>query len=121
MNLVAQIRNMVTIGSKDLRLQLKSILKDRTHTYRVLIHNRPAVAIVPDAQFLFLMEIVQEIQNLGLLEKVLERVKQGSRISHPWFWTRGWQEGHKAAEADIEAGRIREYQSMKEMFDDLPQ
>lgn len=119
MNLISQIRNIITIGSRDLRSQLSSILKDRTHTYRVLSHNRPAVAIVPDSQFLFLMEIVQEVQNMGLLEKVLGRVQQDSRRRHPWFWTPSWQEGHRAAEADIEAGRVKEFQSVDELFDEL--
>jgi PHD/YefM family antitoxin component YafN of YafNO toxin-antitoxin module len=112
---------MITIGSRDLRSQLRSILKDRAHTYRVLNHNRPAVAIVPDAQFLFLMEIVQEVQNMGLLEKVLERVRQDSRRRHPWFWTPEWQEGHRAAESDIEAGKVKEFSSVDDLFQDLSQ
>jgi hypothetical protein len=35
-------------------------------------------------------------------------------LRHPsqaWYWTRRWQEGEAAAQADIDAGRVEEWKS----------
>lgn len=107
---------MVTVGARDLRSMLPSILRDRNHIYRVMVHNRPAVTILPDSQYLFLMEIVQEVQNMGLLPDVIDRLERNSKKSNPWFWSPEWQKGHQAAEADISAGRVKEYASMDDLI-----
>ncbi len=39
--------------------------------------------------------------------------------SQAYFWTKEWQEAERQAQADIEAGRIREFASVDELFADL--
>lgn len=39
--------------------------------------------------------------------------------SQAYFWTTEWQEAERQAEADIEAGRIKEFASVDELFADL--
>lgn len=39
--------------------------------------------------------------------------------SQAYFWTKEWQEAERQAEADIEAGRIKEFASVDELFADL--
>lgn len=39
--------------------------------------------------------------------------------SQAYFWTTEWQEAERQAQADIEAGRIKEFASVDELFADL--
>jgi AbrB family looped-hinge helix DNA binding protein len=36
-----------------------------------------------------------------------------------YFWTREWQEGEREAETDIKSGRVRVYDSAKELIQEL--
>ena len=57
----------------------------------------------------------------------LEETKDGvllkpARLIDPsqaYFWTREWQTGEREAEADIRAGRIKRFKSVKELMRDL--
>ena len=39
--------------------------------------------------------------------------------SQAYFWTKEWQEGEREAEADIKSGRVRVYDSAKELIQEL--
>lgn len=36
-----------------------------------------------------------------------------------WFWTEEWQTGEREAQADIDAGRVKTANSIKELMEDL--
>lgn len=119
MNIISWFRRMTTLGARELRARLPDILRDRTRPYRVFVHNKPAVTIVPDDQFLFLMEVIQEVQNMGLLDKAISRIRDESKQRHPWFWSESWQQAHRSAEDDIAAGRVQEYGSVEDLIKGL--
>src|SRR5438105_2890906 len=103
MNAVSILNEATTLGAKEFRSRLPKILRNPTRTYRVLLQNRFAVAVLPDYQYRQLLEMLQEIQNAGLLRKL----QKESKKRYPWFWSRAWQKGHRAALADAKAGRTR--------------
>ncbi len=39
--------------------------------------------------------------------------------SQAYFWTQKWQEGEKAADADIKAGRVKTFDTADELIHDL--
>ncbi len=39
--------------------------------------------------------------------------------SQAYFWTKKWQEGEKAADEDIKAGRVKSFKSADELIEDL--
>lgn len=41
--------------------------------------------------------------------------------SQAYFWTKKWQEGEREADEDIEAGRVRTFDSVGELIEDLEQ
>jgi hypothetical protein len=41
--------------------------------------------------------------------------------SQAYFWTRRWQEGEREADKDIEAGRVKTFDSVDELIKDLDQ
>lgn len=36
-----------------------------------------------------------------------------------WFWTEGWQKGEREVDEDIAAGRVKRFDSVEELFEDL--
>ena len=41
--------------------------------------------------------------------------------SQAYFWTKKWQEGEREADEDIKAGRVRAFDSVEELIEDLEQ
>jgi AbrB family looped-hinge helix DNA binding protein len=39
--------------------------------------------------------------------------------SQAYFWTRRWQEGEREAEEDIRAGRVKKFENVNDLIDDL--
>ena len=39
--------------------------------------------------------------------------------SQAYFWTKGWQEGERQADEDIEAGRVKTFDSVDDLIKDL--
>ena len=116
MNAFSLLRTTEYIGAKELRLNLDKILREATHPYRVMLHNKPTVTIIPDDEFLRLLELLEEIKDSGLLKKAAKKLKKETKRSHFWFWAPVWQEGEREADRDIKAGRVKRAGSAKEFF-----
>ena len=52
-------------------------------------------------------------------EGVLMKPAQIIDPSQAYFWTKEWQAGERAAEADIRKGRVKRYKSIQELMTDL--
>jgi TRAP-type C4-dicarboxylate transport system substrate-binding protein len=39
--------------------------------------------------------------------------------SQSYFWTKQWQEGERAADEDIQAGRVKVFDSAEELLEEL--
>lgn len=119
MNAVSVINSAETVGAKEFRSRLPEILRNPTHAYRVLLQNKFSVAVLPDYQFAQILEMLQELQNAGLLAPVIERLQKQSRKKNPWFWTPAWQKGHRASQVDVKAGRVKRFYSLQGLLKDL--
>lgn len=60
-------------------------------------------------------EIVFELTAAGVYVRGMRLVP----ADQAWFWTPEWQEGERRASEDIAAGRVKTYDSMEAMFEDL--
>lgn len=119
MNAFSLLRTTEYIGAKELRMGLDKILRNTDHPYRVMLHNKPAVAILPDSQFMELLEILEELKDSGLLEKITRKLHEESKKKHPWFWSRSWQKGERQTDRDIKAGRVYRANSARELVKEL--
>lgn len=72
-------------------------------------------------------EIRREL-NLGEGDILDVSVENGKIVLEPkklipadqqWFWTEEWQKGEREAQADIEAGRVKRFNSAEELMEDL--
>ena len=119
MNAVSIINSAETLGAKEFRSRLPEILRHPTHAYRVMLQNKFSVAVMPDYQFAQVLEMLQELQNEGLLKPIIERLQKESRKKNPWFWTPSWQKGSRASRADVKAGRVKRFSSVQSLLKDL--
>jgi AbrB family looped-hinge helix DNA binding protein len=60
-----------------------------------------------------LIEIDVEDERAVLIPKKLVDKSQA------YFWTRKWQEGEREADEDIKAGRVKTFDSVEELINDL--
>lgn len=51
--------------------------------------------------------------------KIILEPKKLIPADQQWFWTEEWQAGEREAQADIDAGRIKNFDSMEEFLEDL--
>ena len=61
------------------------------------------------------MEIDVEDERAVLMPKKLVDKSQA------YFWTKRWQEGEREADEDIKAGRVKTFDSVDELIEDLEQ
>lgn len=71
------------------------------------------------------------LKNYGLLISSFKAIPQREgillkpRISvdagQVWFWSRKWQEGEKEADQDLEEGRVRRFESVKDLTREIKQ
>ena len=104
MNAMSLFRATEYIGAKELRLSLDKVLKS-SHPYRVMLHNKPMVAILPDDKFMELLEIMEELKESGLLAEAVKRFQAKSRKKHAWFWSEAWQKGEREVDREIGSGK----------------
>jgi AbrB family looped-hinge helix DNA binding protein len=62
-----------------------------------------------------IVEIKVEEERAVLMPKKLVDKSQA------YFWTRKWQEGERAADEDIKAGRVKTFDSVDDLIKDLDQ
>jgi len=62
-----------------------------------------------------IVEIEVEEERAVLMPKKLVDKSQA------YFWTKKWQEGERAADEDIKAGRVKTFNSVDELIKDLEQ
>ena len=60
-----------------------------------------------------IVEVTMEDDRAVLLPKKLIDKSQA------YFWTKEWQEAEKEASADIKAGRVKTFDTAKELIEDL--
>ncbi len=60
-----------------------------------------------------LVEVMAEDDRAVLLPKKLIDASQA------YFWTKGWQKAEKEASEDIKAGRVKTFDTVKELMKDL--
>jgi PHD/YefM family antitoxin component YafN of YafNO toxin-antitoxin module len=119
MNAFSLLKATEYIGAKELRVNLNKILRRPDHPYRVMLRNKPAIAILPDEQYIELLEILEDLRESGLLEKTRKKLQEESKRKHPWFWSESWQKGEREADADRAAGRIKTSKSARALIKDL--
>lgn len=115
MNVFSLLRATEYIGAKELRVSLDKVLHS-SHPYRVMLHNKPTVAILPDDQFLQLLEILEELKDSGLLEAAARQLRKERKKKHPWFWTEAWQKGEREVDKEIKSGRMKRAKSAKALI-----
>ncbi|MDY7018686.1 MAG: AbrB/MazE/SpoVT family DNA-binding domain-containing protein [Chloroflexota bacterium] len=54
-------------------------------------------------------------------EKAVLMPKKLVDKNQAYFWTKRWQEGEREADEDIRAGRVRNFDSVEELVEDLEQ
>ncbi|GAA2472628.1 hypothetical protein [Winogradskya humida] len=65
------------------------------------------------------------VRNVGDAQTGHEATKATLRpaisvpASQAWFWTEGWQEGERRADADVVAGRTTTYDNVDDFMDSL--
>jgi AbrB family looped-hinge helix DNA binding protein len=52
-------------------------------------------------------------------EKAVIMPKKLIDKSQSYFWTKKWQDGEKQAEKDIKDGRVKTFENVEELFEDL--
>ena len=119
MNAITFLKTTQPIGAKALRLNLGRILTHADHTYRVMVRNKPVFALIPDADFMDMLEALQQLQQSGLLDKAAEMPRADSKSESRWFWTHRWQAAERAADKDIKARRLRRAKGSAGLFKQL--
>ena len=118
MNAVTLLRHTETIGAREFRQKLDKILR-KPFPCRIMLHNKPALAVLPDEEFLSLLEILEELKDSGLFSKLQKRLQQESKKKHPWFWSKAWQAKELEVDREIKAGRVRKANSVEEFIKEL--
>ena len=60
---------------------------------------------------------IMEIHTVD--DKVVLTPKRLIDKSQAWYWTKEWQEAEKEADEDIEAGRVKTFDSVEGLLEDL--
>ena len=118
MNSFSLFRATEYIGAKELRVHLDKVLHS-THPYRVMLHNKPAAAILPDGQFLRLLELLEELRGSVLLEKAARNLKKQNKKGNIWFWNEAWQKGERKVDAEIRRGKLKRTSSASDLIKTL--
>ena len=71
---------------------------------------------------------IREKLKIGVGDVVEMAIRNGKIILSPkklidsgqaYFWTKGWQEGEREAEEDIKAGRVKVFENVGDLLNDL--
>lgn len=118
MNAITILRNTQSLGAREFRQKLDTILR---HPYpcRVMLHNKPALTVLPDNAFLSLLEILEDLKDSGFLNKTQKRLASESRKKHPWFWSKTWQKKEREVDRELKVGRIKKANSVEDFLKEL--
>lgn len=118
MNAVSILRTTKMIGAREFRQRLDQMLRHPA-ACRVMLYNKPAFAVLPDDDFLALLEILEELRGSGVLAKIQRRLQAESKKKNAWFWSKTWQKGEREADREAKAGRVRRAGSVDELLGQL--
>lgn len=119
MNAVTLLRDIETLGAREFRHRLDGLLRRPSHPFRVMLHNKPALAVLPDEDFLKILEILEELKDEGLLERVEQRLAADEKKRQAWFWSAFWQKKERQADRAIKGGKIHRASSAAELVRQL--
>ncbi|MBI5243211.1 MAG: hypothetical protein HY922_05915 [Elusimicrobia bacterium] len=119
MNAVTYLRETETLGAREFRLRLDSILRNPTQPYRVMLHNKPALAVLPDEEFLRILELLEELRDEGILQRVAKKLDAAHKRRHAWFWAKSWQRREGKADREAQAGKARRAHSAEDIIRQL--
>jgi len=119
MNAIGYLRDIEIMGAREFRLRLDSILRNPGHPYRVMLHNKPALAVLPDEEFLKILELLEELRNGGTLKRAVKTVEASDRKRHAWFSNRSWAKKERQADKEIQAGKTRRARSAGDLISQL--
>ena len=115
MNAISLLRSTETIGAREFRQRLDQILRHPAPC-RVMLRNKPAFAVLPDDDFLLILEVIEELRGSGLWEKALKRLQAESRKKNAWFWSKSWQKAERAVDRAVKSGRVRRASSVEDLL-----
>ncbi|MBI4055887.1 MAG: hypothetical protein HY402_07150 [Elusimicrobia bacterium] len=84
-----------------------------------MLHNKPTFVVLPDGDFLQIMEVIEEIKDSGLWKKTVQKLQKESKKKHPWFWSKEWQKKEREVDQEIKAGRVHRSSSVEEFLKEL--
>ncbi|MFN0117935.1 MAG: hypothetical protein ACKVQC_06565 [Elusimicrobiota bacterium] len=105
MNAVTFLRSTDIVGAKEFRQKLDKMLRHPSRPCRVMLHNKPALAVIPDEDFLIMIEIMEELKNEGILDRVTKKLGAEHKKRDAWFWSPSWQKKEKAVDRAIKSGK----------------
>ena len=119
MNAITFLRSVETMGARQFRKNLDHFLRSPSQPFRIMLLNRPAFAVLPDDDFLQVLEVFQELKNEGILKRVKRKLERAHRKRQAWFWSKSWQKKERQADRDIKKGRIFKAHSVAEFIHQL--
>ena len=119
MNAVSLLREMKTMGAREFRHGLDKMLRHPTQVCRVMLHNKPALVVLPDVDFFQILEVIEEIKGSGLWNKTIQKLQKESKKKHLWFWSKEWHKKEGVVDREIKAGRVRRASSVEEFLKEL--
>lgn len=61
-------------------------------------------------------DIVETVIKEG---RIVITPKKTIDAEQSWFWTKEWQEAEKEADADLKSGRVKKFETIEELIEDL--
>ena len=119
MNAMSYLRDVETMGAREFRQRLDSILRSPTQPYRVMLHNKPALAVIPDDEFLQILELLEELRSGGALRRAVRKLESAHKRRGGWFWRESWAQKEARADKEIRAGKARRARSARELIRQL--
>ena len=84
-----------------------------------IMRAKGQVTIPQDVRAAAHLEEGDPIEIVVTADGILLRPKKLIDASQAWFWTPEWQQGERAASADITSGRLATYASSEDFLDSL--
>ncbi len=119
MNVVSLLRKTETMGAREFRYNLDKMLRNPPRPCRIMLHNKPALVVLSDDDFLQIIEVMEELKNEGVLERVTKNLKMEHKKRPTWFWNKTWQKKEKRADTELKSGKVHHARSAKDLIKQL--